>query len=239
MLLRSLITILVIALFFACNSLAPTNTKEEIEVAKSLVSEVDSFYGGKNLLFVSDTTQTAFESYFKLNNDTNEVSNLKRNEGSVSRVGDSLIFKLGKGEKILVNKGTEADDFENYKFIGKINDINSYLVFASFWESYAFLIVNVKTGTETYLCGFPSVSPNKKYVVAAGFDLQAGFVFNGIQMYDVTPDSLKLNWSRELSKWGANNLTWLDNDNLMLEKMSVNTTMQMQKSYIKIHCAGK
>jgi hypothetical protein len=240
MLLRSLIILSFLVLFFGCNPpTTPSNASQEITVKKNLVSEIDTFYGGKNLLFVSDTTQIAFESNFKFNNDTNEASNLNRDAAFVTRMGDSLIFKLEKGNKILLNKGSEADDFENYKYIGKLKDINSYLVFASFWESYSFLVVNAKTGHENYLCGFPEVSPNKKHVAAAGFDLQAGFVFNGIQMYDVTPDSLKPNWNRELSKWGANNLTWLDNDNLMLEKMSVDTAMQVVKSYIKLSSAGK
>ena len=240
MLFRSFIILSFLVLIFGCSSPAPINSNtEETTTKKTLISEIDSFFAGKNLLLISDTTQIAFETKFKLNNDTNESANIKHEVGSVSRVGDSLIFKTNSGSKILVNKGTDADDFENYKYIGKLNDINSYLVFATFWESYAFLVINAKTGHENYLCGYPEISPDKKYVAAAGFDLQAGFVFNGIQMYDVTPDSLKPNWSRELSKWGANNLAWLDNDNLILEKMSVDTNMQVLKSYIKIRCSGK
>ncbi len=221
--------------FYSC-----TNPKtEENNSPKKLISETDTFYGGKYLLHCSDTSQAAFESIFKANNDTSEANNLKRDVAFVKRIGDSLIFKLASSSKMLINKGSEADDFENYKYLGKINSINSYLVFGSFWESYSFILINANTGKENSLCGMPVVSPNNKHVVAAGFDLQAAFVFNGLQMYEVTSDSLKLNWSRELIRWGANNVAWLDNDNLMVEKLYVDSTMSIRKSYIKIGFSAK
>ena len=107
-------------------------------------------------------------------------------------------------------------------------------------EGYQYLMINSKTGKETFICGPPAVSPNKKYLVASNLDLIAGFVYNGIEMYDIEADSLKLNWRRELTKWGANEIAWINDHTLIAKKQQQDSvTQKFLDAYIRISCVKK
>ncbi len=232
--LLALITILLIS----CS----TGTKEApvvtIPEAKTLISETDTFFGGRNLLYVIDTTETVFKNFFTQKPDTSEKNNFAKNP-EVKRNGDTIFLTLKDNSiKKLINKPyvEGADDLTEYKYLGKVKPLNYHLFYVGFYEAFAYLMVNAENGKETYMCGTPSVSPNKKYVAASCFDLQAGFVFNGIQMYDVIQDSIKPNWSRELSKWGADHITWMNDDVLLAEKMYLDTNQNVHTAFVKITC---
>lgn len=226
-------------IFLSCG----TEVKEEppAQTPKTLISETDTFYGGGNLLVITDTTESVFNSLYNFKRDTSEKNNIAKDSKFVSRLGDTLYLKLDNGgiKKLVSDRNMETDDFSAYDYIGKINSINYYLVFVSYYEAFQYLMINSKTGKETYMCGAPAVSPNKKYLAAACCDLQAGFVFNGIEMYDVESDSLKSNWKHELTKWGANELVWLDDHNLILKKQQLDSSSQnLVSSFIKLSCGG-
>jgi hypothetical protein len=235
---RVSILALITLILISCSTDVKEETPAQPEIVKSLISELDTFYGGKALLYVTDTTETGFKNFFTWKPDTSESNNLKQNT-EVKRTGDTLFITLKNNNiKKLISKPyvEGADDLTEYKYLGKINSINYHVLYVGFYEAFAYLMVNADNGKETYMCGLPSLSPNKKYVAASCFDLQAGFVFNGIQMYDVMKDSLKPNWSRELTKWGADNITWLDDHNLLAEKMYLDTSQNVHTSFVKIAC---
>jgi len=228
-------------IFISCS----TELKETAAVEttpKPLISELDTFYGGGNLLAVADTTESAFTSLYKFKRDTSETNSIAKDPKFVSRNGDTLYLKLENGtiKKLGNQTDSEGPDFAAYTYITKLSDINYYVVFCSGMEWFSYLAINAKTGKETYMCGAPAVSPNKKYLASSCFDLQAGFVFNGIEMYDIEKDSLKLNWKRELTKWGAEELAWMDDHTLVAKKLSIDTaSSNLVSSYIKLSCVGK
>ncbi len=232
---------LITLIFISCS----TETKEESPVAetpRALISETDTFYAGGNLLRLTDTTEAVFNSLYNFKRDTSEKNNIAKDSKFVSRTGDTLFLKLDNGsfKKLVSDKNMETDDFSAYDYIGKISSINYYLVFVSYYEAFQYLMINAKTGKETYMCGAPAIAPNKKYLAAACCDLQAGFVFNGVEMYDIESDSLKLNWKRELTKWGADELVWLDDHNLLLKKQQIDSSKQnLVSSFIKLSCVQK
>ncbi len=229
-------------ILFSCS----TEVKEvpvELAPAKTLASETDTFYSGRNLLCIADTSEMVFKKTFTSSLDTSESNNIKQNSAFVKRNGDTLSITLGNSKiKTLINEPYKegADNLTEYKYLGKIRSIDYHLIYVGLYEAFTYLLINNKTGKETFLCGVPAVSPNKKYLAASCCDLQAGFVFNGIEMYDVESDSLKLNWKRELTKWGADELTWLDDHILILKKQRLDSASQdLVSSYIKLSCVGK
>ena len=230
-------------LLSTCNNTEPVKEKDPAK-PKTLVSEIDTFYGGKELMCLSDTTAAAFRKFFKeFKRDTSEAINIKPYAKIVKRNGDSLILYFSNGsEKIYVNKPlTEMmDDFTQYYYYGKVKEVGYHVLFVGMYESFTYLLVNEKNGKETYMCGIPVVSPNKKHLAATCCDLEAGFVFNGVQMYDVTSDSLFPVWERELSKWGADEMAWMNNHSLVVKKQQYDTAHQnLVSSFIKLSCCGR
>ncbi len=221
-----------ILLFSFCSD---KNSAEQNDISKPKVSELDTFYGGNNLLFVSDTNISCFNNYYKIKVDTSESNCIKTQSALVKRHGDTLLLKLEGKNKALVNDSKiESDSYTEYHFITKLTDINYYLLKVYFYEAFSYLLVNATNGKESYICGYPAISPDKTKLIAGCFDLQAGFVFNGLQMYAITQDSLQLNWSRELSKWGSDNVAWIDNNTIVAEQIEIDSVMNTKTSYIKL-----
>lgn len=209
-----------------------------------LISEIDTFYGGKELMCITDTNEAAFKKFFReFKRDTSEAVNIRPYANVVQRTGDSLTISFSNGtRKIYVNRPftQTIDDFIQYSYYGKIKELGYHVLFVGIYESFSYLLINERTGKETYMCAIPVVSPNKKYVAATCCDLEAGFVFNGVQMYDVTEDSLLPVWKRELTKWGADEMAWTDDHNLVLKKQQYDTVQHnLVSSFIKLSCCGK
>ncbi len=227
-------------LFFSCTN--SSENEKPPSTPRNLISEHDTFYAGNNLINLKDTTQTSFESFYKplegvsdMLTDTVELSNIKTDSADVIRMGDTLKIKINKTlTKKYFNNSNDGDNYAKYFYVRKLKNANFYLIFVSLTEAYTFLAVNIKSGKETYLCGAPFVSPDKTKIICGGFDLAAGFVFNGLQLYEVNQDSLKPLWYRELSKWGADELTWMDNTTVIAKKEFLDTAMNSHFSYIKI-----
>jgi hypothetical protein len=228
--------------FCACGGKVEEEKKETpLLPTKILVSENDTFYAGNHLLYITDTSKAAFDGVFKPT-DTSEINNLNINKDFVTRRGDTLLFLLsnGKTKKLISTHYVEGmDSFTEYKYLGRIKSINYHVIFVQLYEAFSYLMINAESGKETTLWGVPSVSPNKKQVAASCFDLQAGFVYNGIQIFNVANDSLTPKWSRELTKWGADNIAWLNDECLVAEKMQLDSSQNAVTSHIKISWTGK
>jgi hypothetical protein len=239
---RVIFLVSVILLLSACRNTETSN--EDPAKSKTLVSEIDTFYGEKELMCLQDTTEAAFKKFFReFKRDTAEVENIKPCDDVVRRMGDSLLISFSNGtQKLYMNQPfTETlDGFTQYYYYGKIKELGYHVLFVGMYESFTYLLVNEKNGKETYMCGIPVVSPNKKYLAATCCDLEAGFVFNGIEMYDVGADSLIPVWKRELSKWGADEMAWMDDHSLIVKKQQYDTAHQnLVSSFIKLSCCSK
>lgn len=220
--------------FLACNSGQKTNESKMTNTA--LLSEMDSIHVNKEIWCFKDTSNSFFSSAYKLIEDTSENNCLQSCGGNVIRKEDTLILKMDNGgtKRYVNNNSIESDNYTEYRFISRLNEINYYLIKIYYYEGYSYLMLNAKSGKESYLWGVPSISPDKKKIIASCFDLQAGFVFNGIQFYTVTNDSLQLQWSRELSKWGADKIAWVNNDLLVAERLMLDSTYNTKTSFITL-----
>jgi hypothetical protein len=239
---RVIFTLVLLSLLISCNNQAPKENTILSE-PKKLVSELDTFYGGTELMCLKDTTETIFKKFFlEFKRDTSEAVNIKPYADSVKRGHDSLtiLFSNGKSRSYINEPYDEGGDFTQYYYYGKLNSVGYHVIFVGMYEFFTYLLVNERTGKETYMCGIPVVSPNKKYLAATCCDLDAGFVFNGLQMYDVGSDSLLPVWKRELTKWGADEMAWINDHELVIKKQLYDTAHQnLVSSFIKLSCCGK
>jgi len=78
----------------SCN----TEVKETVtETPKTLISETDTFYGGGNLLALTDTTEAVFNSLYTFKRDTSEKNNMAKDSKFGSRSGDTLYSNVDNG----------------------------------------------------------------------------------------------------------------------------------------------
>lgn len=226
-----IITFLLISLVWSCSH---NKGDQETNETKHVVT--DTFYAGSTIYCFKDTSSDAFFSLLSSNIDKPEFEALKHCHDKITRKGDTLSVTLNNGSiKYYINNSSiESDNFTEYHLVHTFSDINYYLLRVNLYEAFTYLMINANNGKETYMCGIPSLNPNKTKLVTGCFDLEAGFVFNGLQMFSITKDSLQQNWSRELTTWGANNVAWINNNHFMAEKIELDSGMNRKTSYITI-----
>lgn len=219
----------------SCNSGSETKTNDLTTINTTLASELDTFYTAEGLMYVNDTNKTFFESLYRSAFDTSETKCISAFKDLVYRNGDTLLLKLNGQMKAYMNDSKiESDSYTEYHFISKFEKPNYYLLKVYYYEAFSYLLVNAITGKETYICGEPAISPDLTKIAASCFDLQAGFVYNGIQVFNVGADSLTPLWSRELTKWGADKIAWMNSTDLVAEQLSLDSGYNTITNYITI-----
>jgi hypothetical protein len=227
------------ALSSCTNTEKPNGTSEVIPVKDSLVSELDTFYIGKNLFTVTSATKEDFDKIPEpLRCDTSEKNNLFKDSAFVIRLGGTLILNCKDKETIVFKNNPKEgyEEYADYTYLGKVPEINQYLILGSFHESFSYLLVNPLSGDTTFICGEPVFSPDKKYFICGNTDLIAAFVVNGFDLYEINDKKIKLVGRRELNKWGPEKIKWVDNSSLLVERSVLDTTKQemTRTDYIKL-----
>jgi hypothetical protein len=114
---------------------------------------------------------------------------------------DSLVLKDDSSE-------TQVEEFVDYTYFGRLG-ATPFIVFErALYEGLDYLVVDLKDGSRTILWGEPVLSPGEKYIFCTQYDLDAGMLMNGMQLF--TPDSvnLKLAWEKQPELWGPVNPKW-------------------------------
>ncbi|MBL0741831.1 hypothetical protein [Chryseolinea lacunae] len=160
----------------------------------------------------TDTTITFADPAYNGPHDLEEPESIKT-DSRVKRTEEGLIFKLKNGQtKTLKNTDTQDQDYASYVFQKKFDDVNQWLVFAIFFESHGFVMIDQNDGTETWMWSEPTFSPDKKYFLCGSADIEAGFVPNGFQLWTFQDGKPTKLWDKELTDWGAESLIWAKDD---------------------------
>jgi hypothetical protein len=126
----------------------------------------------------------------------------------------TLKFQNGESKKLA---SVTYEESVGYDYKKVLPELNSYLV-CHYFEQYSnYLLYNKTTGKETFLCGYPSVAPNKKLICSyqhpcdgcpVGFECSSELLF-----YTVDGDSLTLQWESPLT-WVPVLCKWKDSRTL-------------------------
>jgi len=133
-------------------------------------------------------------------------------------LGLHLLLNNGKWKTLIANP--EIEEFDHtLEYI--FNQIPYYSVRVQWDEGNGYKLVNQNTGKVYILFGRPYLSPNKKYIATVSSDINAGFSFNGIQLFKINEDNLELIASYEPKKWGPVSLKWKNDEEIILKNETV------------------
>jgi hypothetical protein len=148
----------------------------------------------------------------------------------------TLVLKLENGKTKSYTLVDTIKD-ESFAFEQYFKNINYYLLRVQYNEGNAWMLVNRQNGFQKYIGGVPYISPNNQHILVLGADLEAGYNFNGIELYSVAKDSLNLEFSKE-TKFGPNEANWISNDHFLLKRDLVDTdSVNQTKSFRVNYCS--
>jgi hypothetical protein len=141
----------------------------------------------------------------------------------VRREKNRLILKLANGDSLIyANTDTDDEDYANYDYKGTIKELDYFILHGVYMEYWDYVLINAKNGKLVRVSGYPCLSPDKKKIATANFDLMAAFTFNGLEMYSVKKDSLTAEWKKDFDKWGPEKICWKNDSILYVKQKTYN-----------------
>ena len=139
-----------------------------------------------------------------------------KNQSYFRATDSTLTLLLENGKKLVLPKWDSARDmgnnFENY-----FQKENYYLIYNQFVEGGSWMLVNRKNGFLKYIIGEPFFSPNQKRILSINEDLLSELSLTGIQLLEVSGDTLVSKFTIQVKNWGPVGVRWINDSAAKLE----------------------
>ncbi len=124
---------------------------------------------------------------------------------------------LENGEYVTINGHLENE--YDYYLADALSEVGYYSLFATFdGEGQYGKFINGKTGESFAGEGYPKLSKTKNKFIIANCDLEVGYLWNGIQIFNINDDKITLEYQEGFSDWGPTNVEWIDDNHLLFTK---------------------
>jgi len=136
---------------------------------------------------------------------------LKKDKQYVKQLPNKLQFNLLSGETtLLANNEKEEEEYIAYDYRFYIPQMSFFVVRANLHEGGEYVLINDKTGKLTTIAGYPRPAPGYRHLLTVNADLEAGFEFNGFQLWSYTDDGFKKILERDLRDYAPTTARWID-----------------------------
>jgi len=141
---------------------------------------------------------------------------IQRDIEIAKRDSSGLHVKLINGEWKVLTLDPLTDESDNTleHFFKKHGFYN---IRVQWGEGNGYKLVNYKNGIVTKLKGKPFFSPNGKYIITVNADIDAGYSYNGIQLFENKNGDIKEIGNYEPTDWGPLSAKWIDNNKLIVK----------------------
>lgn len=127
------------------------------------------------------------------------------------RKGRVLTLHLANGKtKDMVD--IVKDNYEDtwYTYENYFPEIESYLVYAQFYEGHGYMVVNRNTGNQTYVLGEAYPNLKSRSFIAINADMEAKYSANGLQVVEMRKGSYLTKLTIEGGNWAPVAIKWID-----------------------------
>ena len=128
----------------------------------------------------------------------------------------TLVLTLADGKESIFAKW-DSVNAEGYTFEHYFDKIDYYLLRVQWDEGNCWMLVNRKNGFKKYISGLPYISVDNKQILTINTDLEAGYSFNGIELYSLNADSIKVEFSKE-TVFGPISVKWISENQFLLRR---------------------
>jgi hypothetical protein len=220
---RSGLYIILLFLYASCGGPAHNGTAEATPVADTLHHYDTLFFDHHTVLF-TPITSTDFDKLsdqgFAADGPNVDTPLIQRDKEFISKKDSTLTIQCTNHQVVKLTEqcSCDGDDYIDYTYGGRLGN-TPFLVFkVGYYEKLDYLLVNLNSGKKITTWGAPELSPDGKTLIASSFDLDVGFLPNGIQYFSVGPDSLQLIWERKFETWGPEEVKWSDSQTLYVKQ---------------------
>ena len=170
---------------------------EDITLTKESLEATNTFFKENNKNAI-DKEVSNFSKYFSvalisreeyLSELKNKYSFLTEDTLSITKKNGVLTFPCKNTLLKLKDADPQDEPVENdmdmaiYSYKGRIDPIQQYVVYASYYEAVGCLLIDKSTGKKTNITDIPFLSPDNKYIVCLSYQPMDGAA---ISLYEIT-----------------------------------------------------
>lgn len=208
-------------------ALATPAAAVEPTVAPAAAAPADTLHlsGGQVLRLLPGTVaaynQAAADSLPELNADSPD-QHMETTQGQVRRQGLDLLLTPARGLVVRLTS-TPPAEFKNnstsvrYVYRGSLPGAHQWVVQAWFWESEGTVLVDQRTGSQLAVTGWPTASPDGRYVLLTSPGLGGGDEVNSISLVGITAAGPRLRWQREPTAYAPQRARWAGPNRALLQ----------------------
>lgn len=130
----------------------------------------------------------------------------------ITSEGDTLVFRDDP------DPGW-AEDFRIHSLEARLREQDYWVIEQAGYEWIGWLLVNGRDGRSVEAISAPVPSPDGNRLLCASQDIMAGFVENGIQIWQVQPGGLLLELQDLTMQWGPENAAWESDSAIVLDML--------------------
>ncbi|MCO1334231.1 hypothetical protein MO867_07725 [Microbulbifer sp. OS29] len=109
-----------------------------------------------------------------------------------------------------------------FSALEQIND-SFLLIHRQLWEASSYILLDLDSGIEYLLSGYPLLSPQGIYLLVAEQDLDAGFNKNILKVYYLAGKFPKIIFEIEPENWGPDRVRWTTENTVEFSKKQFNS----------------
>jgi hypothetical protein len=218
---KSINLIFAVFLFISCNQ-TRTSVSDNVYHKDSLIVDGKKYY-----------LDSISESLY--NQVKNEISTDNPDTNLLIVNSDSIIIKANNKTIVFKNDSTDGDNMAFYEFKSYIPEPGYIYIEGSHWEWTSDCYVNIKNGSETNFWNNPTMSPNKKMIIAYSYDLVAGFMPNGIQLYRIDSDTIIQIFETEITNWGPDEIKWESDTSIVIKRAKLDEKYKEHYDYLRMN----
>ncbi len=108
----------------------------------------------------------------------------------------------------------------DYYLRDNLGEIGYYCLYQTYdGEGHTGRFINSRTGESFTGAGFPILSKTNERFIIANADLEAGYSWNGIEIFKVNENDVTLEYKEGFNTWGPTNVMWVDNEHIKFTKI--------------------
>jgi len=157
---RKIIYLIFVLWITSCTSNNNKERQQQSDLSDSLMVDIKS----TNLFDVEDATITDFSNAEKKYN-----SNFISDTLNYKKQSNKLILPISNNKTVIyidtLSPESESTDYRIYNYLGHYPEIGYYLIEAGFYEYASFYLIDMNTGKETEILGFPKFSSQQNYLI--------------------------------------------------------------------------
>lgn len=163
------------------------------------------------------------------------LKQLKKDARYVIENNDGITLSLLSGEKVeFKNNPTQDDLLLRLDYLEYLPQIGFFVFRKNYYEGGEYALINDKSGKETIILGFPKISPDAKHLITSNHDLEAGFEFNGIQIFGFPNGRFEKLFEKEFDEMEPHTPIWIDDKTIEITMMPPSFDQETKSKKIKV-----